>query len=232
MLYIVGTPLGNLEDLSIRVAKTLLNADIILAENTSSIGRLLPLCEKMFGMQKNGDQRILPFAKEQEWSVLPKALVYIEDGKNVALVSEAGMPLISDPGGYLIKTLIKREFPFTIIPGPSAYTIASIASGTDTKNNLFVGFLPKKINEKKKIFAEYTQMGQYIKEGISITCYESPERLDETLRILNELYPDCYICIARELTKMHEEFLHGKPGNFLGTDWKGEVTLVISQLSI
>lgn len=227
MLYIVGTPIGNLEDLSIRIAKTLISVDYVLAENTSSIGKLLPQCEKLLKEKKNQNQKIIPFAKEQEWSVLPKVVTTLKEEKNVALVSEAGMPLISDPGGYLIKTIIKEKIKFTVIPGPSAYVIESIASGIDTKNSMFVGFLPKKISEKTKLLINYKKISEIIKDGVSFIAYESPERLSDTLKLLNDNYPDCYISIAREITKLHEEFLHGKPKEFLNKTWRGEITIAI-----
>lgn len=137
MLFIVSTPIGNLEDMTLRAARTLATVDIILAEDTRSAHILLSSLEKNFGLSRNPNTHIISYYKEKEFEKLPEVLDLLKSDKNVALISEAGTPLISDPGSLLTQSVIKKNIPFTVIPGPSAVTTALVLSGLPSKNFYF-----------------------------------------------------------------------------------------------
>ncbi|HLL61398.1 MAG TPA: SAM-dependent methyltransferase, partial [Candidatus Nitrosocosmicus sp.] len=151
MLHIVGTPIGNLDDLSYRQAQTLGLADIILTEDTRSATAVLNKIPDLFGISLSPNQKLIPYYKEKEFEKLPQIIGWLEEDKNIALISESGLPLISDPGLLLIKTVIKKNIPYTVIPGPTAVTTSLLYSGFDPQNFMFLGFLPKKRNEICKI---------------------------------------------------------------------------------
>lgn len=227
MLYIVGTPLGNLEDLSIRQAKTIANADILLSEDTRSSGLLLIKIETLFGFKKNQALRHVSFYKETEFQRLPQILSDLKIGKNVVLISSAGMPIISDPGLLLIKHVIKNNIPFTVIPGPTAYTTALLFSGFETNPHMFLGFLPKKKIELKKMFQRISSI-KTISPDLVFIAYESPNRIKNTLQVLDESLPDINLAVCRELTKKFEEIARGKPKDLINKLFKGEIVIVIS----
>lgn len=227
MLYIVGTPLGNLEDLSIRQAKTIVHADILLSEDTRSTGLLLIQIEKLFGFKKNPNIRHFSFYKETEFQRLPQVLSDLESGKNIVLISSAGLPLISDPGSLLVKHVIQRSIPFTVIPGPSAYTTALLFSGFETTPHMFLGFLPKKKSELNKVFQQIKSIKSIASETVFI-AYESPNRISNTLKLLDKSLPDINLAVCRELTKKFEEIVRGKPRDLMNKTYKGEIVIVIS----
>lgn len=222
MLYIVGTPIGNLDDLSIRQAKTIASVDVILTEDTRSTGKLLERIKSSFSFDRNPDQRLISYYKEKEFEKLPEVLDLIKGGKNIALISESGMPLISDPGSLLVKELIKRNIKFEVIPGPNAAVTALVHSGFNITNFTFLGFLPKKESQIKKLFSAIRPSNHS-----TIVFYESPNRINNTLKILDELFPTSEVVIARELTKKFEEIIRGKPKNLIGKKYKGELTVVL-----
>lgn len=197
MLYIVATPIGNLEDMTLRAVETLKNADIIAAEDTRHSGILLKKYEIT-----------TPTISFHAWSdnrKLDQIMEMLREGKNVALISDAGTPGISDPGYVLINAAIQEKISVVPIPGPSAFLTALMASGLPVNHFLYLGFLPMKKGRQKLLesFAE---------EERTIVFYESPHRIIRTLDDLAARYPERRIVLARELTKIHEDFFRGTAG--------------------
>lgn len=227
MLYIVGTPLGNIEDMSLRGVKTLCSSHVILVEDTRSfISFYKRVCE-LFNQQPIKNQKIVPFHDQNEFKQVPYALKMLKKSLNVSLVSEAGMPLISDPGLLLIKEARKLVIDITCIPGPTAFVTASVLSGFDTSVQLFLGFLPKKESEKRKLFMKVAEVNSIIK-GLTVAFYESPQRLADTLGLMNKVLPHSTVAICRELTKKFEEITVDKVHNIVEKKYKGEITVIVS----
>lgn len=226
MLYIVGTPIGNLDDLSIRQAKTLAESDIILTEDTRSAKILLDAIKKRFNNQFNSNQKIVSYYREKEMEKLPYILEALENDMNISLISEMGMPLICDPGYLLVKTVIRKSIPLTVIPGPTAITMALTASGFNPEQFFFIGFLPKKINQRIRLIGQIRPIKKLFPD-IILVFFESPKRINETLKIINDVLPDSDICISREMTKMFEEFIRGKAKDLMTKTYKGELTVVV-----
>lgn len=226
MLKIVGTPIGNLSDLSLRQAEAILTADVILAENTGSAGILLQQIPLMFpdlADLRNPELRVMGFHKDNEFQKLSEVLDLIEQDINMVMISEAGMPLVADPGYALVKHLVKQNIAFEVVPGPTAVDMAVVYSGFNPSQFTFLGFLPKKPNEKKKLFS--TMLKDVM--VMPLVFYESPFRIVETLKILEELHPTAQVVICRELTKKFEEISRGTPAELKTREYKGEITLVI-----
>lgn len=226
MLYIVGTPIGNLFDLSLRQAETLLNADVILAEDTRSAQTLLQKAPALFKLQARVDQKIISYYREKEFEKLPEILKMLKQNKNVVLISESGMPLVSDPGGLLLKEVIKRELPYTVIPGPTALITALVHAGFKSNSFIFLGFLPKKESELLRSIEKMKQMNKIEKETIFI-FYESPQRINKTLELLDQNVPTAEAVIGRELTKKFEEIIRGNPKDLMKRNYKGEITVIL-----
>ena len=227
MLYIVATPIGNLDDLSLRQAKTITNCEILLAEDTRSAHKIISAIKEKFGLVIKKDLIIQSFYKENEFELSYKILKEVEQNKNIAIISESGLPLISDPGGFLVNELIKRNIKFTVIPGSTAVTTALVHSGFNSKNLMFIGFMPKKNAEIKKTIEGLKEINK-IRKDLTIVFYESIHRINNTLKIFDELIPKANVCICREMTKKFEEILRGKPRDFLNKIFKGELTIVLS----
>lgn len=227
MLFIVATPIGNLEDLSIRQAKTLITSDVILAEDTRSAQILLSQLSRLFPYipQSSHHPQVISYYKETEFEKLPQILEWLKEGKTVSLISESGMPLIADPGYLLIKTVIKENLPFTVIPGPSAVTTALIYSGFNPSNFMFLGYFPKKQTDLFKLFIKLKQLADLI--PMIFVFYESPHRINQTLQCIDKSVPDVNIVIGRELTKKFEEIIRGKAKDLLNRTYKGELTIML-----
>jgi len=217
-LYIVSTPIGNMEDITIRALRILKEVDLIAAEDTRRTGLLL----KHFGIQA-------PLTSYFEGNELRKRefiLAKLKEGKNVALVSDAGTPGISDPGFRLIQLAIENQLPIIPIPGSSAVITALSVSGLPTDAFLFKGFLPHKSKKRRDLLKELENVRE------TIIFYESPHRVSETLRDILEILGDREIVLTRELTKVYEEIIRGKVSEILNQvgdrTLKGEITLVIS----
>lgn len=227
MLYIVGTPLGNIEDMSLRGAKTLCASDVILVEDTRSFAGFYKRISEMFNIQPKDKQKIISFHDQNEFKQVPYILKMLDNNMEVSLVSEAGMPLVSDPGLLLIKEARKQTVDITCIPGPTAFVTASVLSGFDTSKQLFIGFLPKKESEKRKLFSKVAEVGKLI-QGLTVAFYESPQRLSDTLMIINEILPTSTIAICRELTKKFEEITIDNIQNITQRSYKGEITVILT----
>lgn len=227
MLHIVSTPIGNLEDLSYRQAYTLAWSDVILAEDTRSAHKLMGGIESIFGVKRKAEQQFWSYYKEVEFEKLPDVLDLLRNDKVVSLISDAGTPLVSDPGFLLMKQVIRENLQYTVIPGPSAVITALIHSGVNAQNFQFVGFLPKKNGELMKAVDQMKRMKEMNKD-IAIVFFESAQRMNETLSILNTILPEVHVTICREMTKKFEEVLRGTPAELMKhKGLKGELTVVI-----
>lgn len=229
MLYIVSTPIGNLDDISIRQAKTLINSDIILAEDTRSAQTLLEGIKNRFS-ESITKAKIWSYFKEKEFEKLPEIISLLKEGKNIAIISDAGTPLISDPGYLLVSTAVKQKLPFTVIPGPSAIISALVLAGINPNPKhggfTFFGFFPKKENEIIQIISRLKKIKEIFPE-MAFVFYESPHRLSETLKIMIKTgwNPDIFVC--REMTKVFEEVIRGKASELVNNQYKGEITVVL-----
>jgi 16S rRNA (cytidine1402-2'-O)-methyltransferase len=228
MLYLVGTPIGNLEDLSLRQAKTILSADILLAEDTRSAETLLNAAERLFSIPRNSSQIVVSYYKDREFEKLPYILSLLSEDKNVALISEAGMPLISDPGGLLAHHCRTHGIPFTVIPGPSSVTTALALAGNSSHTWTYLGFLPKKPNDIKRLVEKIKLIPIFEKKDHVFVAFESPDRFNETMKLFAEILPASTISVCRELTKKFEEVLVGTPAELAEKQIRGEIVLVIS----
>lgn len=220
MLYIVGTPIGNLGDITLRALDALKEVDLVAAEDTRHSGMLL----KHFGIKKP----LLSFHEHNEAMRTAQLAERLAGGENVALITDAGMPGLSDPGARLIRECIRRELPFTIIPGPSSILTALAGSGFSMERFCFCGFLPVKSGQRERELRAAAE-----REETTI-FFESPYRLTKSLAACTEIMPDRQICVARELTKKFEEFRRGIAADLLGhyqtRPPKGEIVLLISAL--
>jgi 16S rRNA (cytidine1402-2'-O)-methyltransferase len=218
MLYVVGTPIGNLGDLTFRAVETLKSVDVIAAEDTRHSGILL----KRYGIQKP----LVSYHEHNEARRTAELVERMANQETVALITDAGMPGLSDPGARLIAECIRRDLPFTIVPGPSAILTALVGSGFSMQNFCFRGFLPVKSGQRER------QLRTAAERGETTVFFESPYRLTKTLTACTEILPDRQICVARELTKKFEEFRRGVATELLQhyqtRPPKGEIVVLIS----
>jgi len=218
-LYIVGTPIGNLEDMTFRAVRILQTVDIIAAEDTRHTGKLLQ------HFQVKTPQ--VSYHEHNRQSRIPELLEHLGNGKAIALVTDAGIPLISDPGYELVKACIDALVSVVPIPGASAAITALSAAGLPTDRFVFEGFLPAKAQQRRE-HLEFLQT-----ESRTLIFYESPHRLQETLQNLAEIFgSNRQIVLARELTKLHEEFLRftiaEAIAHYQNREPQGEYTLVVA----
>lgn len=218
MLYIVATPIGNLADITFRAVETLKACDYLLCEDTRHSLILL----KHYNINKP----LKSYHKFNESAKQADILNDLAQGSIIGLISDAGTPGISDPGAQLIKACIDSNLPVTSIPGPCAAITALCCSGLETDRFQFFGFLPRKAGELKSAFQEILAY-----PGTTI-CYESPQRLIDTLKCIETLAPNRPIVVAREMTKKFEEVRRGLPNDLIqyweSVSIKGEIVLMIS----
>jgi len=218
-LYLVGTPIGNLEDITLRAIRVLKQADLIACEDTRQTQKLL----NHYGIET----RAVSYHEHNEASRAEELVEKLAQGARIAVVSDAGMPGISDPGFRLVSLAIERGVPVFPVPGPAAFLAAMVASGLPTDSFCFRGFLPAKGGARRR---ELEKIGD---SSSTAVFYEAPHRIRETLADVAEvLGPDRPVVVARELTKIHEEFLRGTAGEVAQVlnargDVKGEITLLI-----
>ena len=223
VLYLVATPIGNLGDMTSRAIETLMSVDIIAAEDTRNSIKLL-----------NHFDIHTPMTSYHEHNRVQKAYELVEsmlDGKNVALISDAGMPAISDPGQELVAMAHERGIAITVVPGASACISALAISGMPSRRFCFEGFLPTDKKQLEEVLGDLTR------EKRTIIIYEAPHRLAKTLRLLGRrLGLDRRICIVKELTKLHENTMHTTLGeaseHFESFEARGEYVLVIEGLDV
>ena len=217
-LWVVATPLGNMGDLSPRARRTLEGADVILAEDTRRAGLLF----KRLELARHG--RLVSFFEHNEDKRLPKVLGFLEEGRSVALISDAGTPLLSDPGFTLVRACREHGFAVRPVPGPSAPVVALSASGLPPLPYTFLGFMPRKKSQTEQLFAAHRDT------GATLVFFERKSRLKGTLTIARDTLGGREFCVARELTKEYEEFIRGDLGNLDGVDLdlRGELTVIIA----
>ena len=225
MLYIVATPIGNLDDISIRQAKTLASSDIILAEDTRSAKTLLDAIKERFKISFVCST-VWSYYLEKEFQKLPEIIDLLKEGKNISLISEAGTPLISDPGFLLVKSCIQRNLPITVIPGPSAVTTALIYSGFNPQQHMFLGFFPKKEGQIIQLIERLKQIKTIFPDMVFV-FYESPLRINETLKCFLAAKWEPEVVICREMTKKFEEIIRKPIDELIKRDYKGEIAVVI-----
>ncbi|SNZ03892.1 16S rRNA (cytidine1402-2'-O)-methyltransferase [Persephonella hydrogeniphila] len=196
-LYVVATPIGNLKDITFRALEVLKDVDIIACEDTRVTKKLL----SHFGIT---GKKLVPYYEHIEKEAAEEILNILKGGKDVALVSDAGTPCISDPGYRVVKLAWESGIKVIPVPGAFAGAVALSASGLPSDRFLFCGFLPKKEKRKRELLEEY------IKTGYTFILYESPKRIIPTLNLIKEITPESEVVVAKELTKIHERFFRGK----------------------
>lgn len=216
-LYLVGTPIGNLEDITLRAIRILKEADQIACEDTRHTQKLL----NHYEIRKP----LISYHEHNELTRAPELLISLEQGARIALVSDAGMPLVSDPGHRLVTLCLRHHVPVVPVPGPSALLASLAASGLPNEEFLFVGFLPARSGERRRALERLRI------EDRTIILYEAPHRIAECLADAQEVLGNRNACIAREVTKLHEEFRRGKFSDLLASleerPAKGEITLLV-----
>ena len=220
-LYLVATPIGNLEDITLRALRTLKECDVIAAEDTRRTGQLL----RHFDISKP----LLSYFKFNEAKRSEELLDRLQRGDKVALVTDAGSPGISDPGERVVRAAIAQGFRVEPVPGPCALVAALTASGLPTDEFHFLGFLPHKPGQRRK------ELERMANVGGTLVLYESPYRIEKLLLELAGIWPQQEVVLARELTKKFEEFLRGKPADLLEVlkqrSLKGEFVVMLSTAS-
>lgn len=216
-IYLVPTPIGNLKDITLRALEVLENVDIIAAEDTRQTLKLL----NHFEIKKT----LISYHQHNEQGKSEDILELAEQGKSIAIVTDAGTPGISDPGAVIVQKCIENNFEFEVLPGATAITTALVYSGLDTTKFVFRGFISRENKERKKLFEEVKNLRE------TIIFYESPHRLLSTLSILMNELGNRRIAVCRELTKLHEEIVRGSIEEviqiFSDRTVKGEFVLVV-----
>ena len=221
-LYLVATPIGNLEDITLRALRVLKECDLIACEDTRQTQKLLN--------HYSISTRTTSYHEHNEMTRAAELVVELEQGARIALVTDAGMPGISDPGFRLISLAVRHQVPVVPIPGAAAFLAALVASGLPTDSFRFSGFLPAKVGQRRQALESIRDSPR------TQVFYEAPHRVKEALEdIVEVLGPARHVVIAREVTKIHEEFLRGHAGQVLETlkargDIKGEITLLIGKM--
>jgi 16S rRNA (cytidine1402-2'-O)-methyltransferase len=216
-LFVVATPIGNLEDISLRALRVLKESDVIACEDTRQTSKLL----SHYGIRK----RLVSYHEHNELTCAPELVIELEQGAKVALVSDAGTPTISDPGYRLVHLALRHGIQVVPIPGSTAFVAALVASGMPVEEFIFEGFLPSRPTQRRKKLRELST------EPRTLVFYEAPHRLQDTLEDALEILGNRPAVIAREVTKVYEEFLRGHVEGLLASVRKksprGEITLLI-----
>jgi len=220
ILYLVASPIGNLEDITFRAVRILKESDLIACEDTRHTRKLL----NHYGIEKP----LVSYHDHNEATRAPELIARLREGMKVALVSDAGMPLVADPGYRLVTAAVAEGIPVQPIPGPSAIVTALAASGLPTDAFRFAGFLPSKSGQRQAVLETLKN------EEATVVFYEAPHRILEALADIGRILGARPVVVARELTKMHEEFLRGTAPELLATlqsrdAVKGEITLLIGK---
>lgn len=215
-LWVVATPLGNPGDFSPRAREVLEGADMVLAEDTRRAGLLCQRC----GVKA---KRFMSFHDHNEESKLDEVLGLLNGGRTLALISDAGLPLVADPGYRLVRACRAAGIPVSVVPGPSAPVTALAGSGIAPQPFAFLGFLPRSRSDQEKTLAPFANL------ALTLIFFERKDRLSETLSVAHAVLGPRELCIARELTKTHEEYLLGRleDGVPAGVELLGEITVVV-----
>lgn len=215
-IYLVATPIGNLDDITYRAVETLKMVDIIYCEDTRNTARLLS--------HYNISKKLKSYHLFNENEITADLIERVKNGENIAIVSDAGMPVISDPGWVAVKEAADAGIDVVIVPGVSAGLMAVVASGIPCTKYTFVGFLNSKASKRLE---ELKQLSKNIE---TLILYEAPHRIKETLELIQQAMGDRHICLARELTKKYEEYIRGNVSEVLEVvdTLKGEMVVIIS----
>lgn len=216
-LFIVSTPIGNLQDITFRAIDTLKKVDFIACEDTRTSAILIKHYFK--GREKEILDKLFSYYEQNELQKIPQVLNLLENGKNVALISESGTPAISDPGFKLIREVLSRGIKVESIPGPSSIVSALVYSGLPTDKFIFLGFLPKKSGHRSNLLKKLKKTLSLIESTAII--FESPFRVVKTLQEISLVFGDIEVVIIRELTKIYEERKKDKISNLLKQFEKG-----------
>ncbi len=218
-LYIVGTPIGNLEDITLRAIRILKEVDLIACEDTRRTQKLLNAYKIR--------TRTISYHEHNEMTRAPELVIQMGEGGRIALVTDAGMPVVSDPGFRLVHLAVRHNISVIPVPGASAFVAALAASGLPVDKFRFLGFLPSRRGPRRKALAEFETATK------TLVFYEAPHRLLEMLEDVREVLGDREAVIAREVTKMHEEFLRGSISGLIEQlkkrPVKGEITILVGK---
>ena len=213
MLYIVATPIGNINEITYRAVEVLKSVDAILCEDTRHSSVLL----RTYGIEKP----LISYQKFNERSRVSEVLQMLKDGKEIALISDAGMPMISDPGHVLLDEVIASDLPYTVVSGPCAMVNALVLSGLSTQNFVFVGFLPEKTVDKDRMIAKFCDIPS------TLVFYLPLSDVDKILDYLHEKLGERRYSLVREISKKFEEVIRGRLGEKTDFVHKGEYVLVV-----
>lgn len=236
ILYILATPIGNLEDISIRAMRILMSVDAIACEDSRKTGQLLKLLKDKYPefmayssnesekFESNGDSsrsartinthpRLIQYYEQIENRRIPEIISALKNGLNIALVSDAGTPTISDPGFRLVRECVKEDIKVESIPGPVSPIVALTVSGLPTDKFLFLGYPPHSGGKRLQLYKSLVESQKHVKS--TIIMFEAPHKIIKTLVELKEVFGDIEIVLTRELTKIHEEVLRGTISNLL-----------------
>ncbi|MFC1546328.1 16S rRNA (cytidine(1402)-2'-O)-methyltransferase [bacterium] len=218
-LFVVSTPIGNLEDITLRALNVLKNVDLIACEDTRHTLKLLN--------HYNIKRKLISYHKYTKKAKEDNIVQLIEQGQNIALVSNAGVPAVSDPGHFLIKKVIDKKLNLVVLPGASSVITAGVYSGLNMDSFIFAGWMPKKPGLREKTINKYISLSD------PVIFLESPHRILKTCKALAELLPEINIVLARELTKIHEQIFRGKIKEcieyFENKKIKGEIVIIIKE---
>lgn len=237
ILYLVSTPIGNLEDISVRAVRTIFTSDLLLCEDTRRTGMLLSEIYNRFAMilepipgQKKPEMR--RFDNHTEQQMTPEIIGILEKGVTVTLVSDAGTPLLSDPGYYLVRECRKRGISVSAIPGPSALLTALTLSGFPMNTFCFLGYPPEKSSHRLQYLIDLKTSSFINDKTATVIFYAAPHKLETFLTDIRTIFGDIPVCIARELTKIHETVWQGQISEAIQTidTFKGEI-VVLFQLA-
>lgn len=219
-IYFVPTPIGNMKDITLRALEVLKNSDVIYCEDTRNSSNLL----KFY----NIDAKLISYHKFNENERVNEIVKSINEGKTVSIISDAGMPIINDPGFIILREIIKKNISYEILPGSCALINGLCGSGFDSTKFVYMGFIPKTKSEKEKYFENFK------KTEVTGVFYESPHRLLKTLQFIEEKFGDINLCVCRELTKLFEEYKRGKVSEIISyysqKGVRGEIVLVIEKI--
>jgi len=228
-LYIVATPIGNLQDITARAIETLKSVDLIISEDTRKTGILLNELAKKYGFEKK-KINLLSYFDQNEDKRIPEVISALKDNVNIALVSDAGTPTVSDPGFKLVRECLKEGIKVISIPGASSIISALVSSGLPTDKFTFIGFLPKKIGHRTTMFEKIKLANSAIKT--TFVLFVPPHGLIKTLEEMEHIFGDIEVVVARELTKVYEEIKKDKiselKGYFVKKGVKGEIVLLFN----
>ena len=218
-LFVVPTPIGNLQDITLRAIEVLKQVDTIAAEDTRHTGKLLA----HFEIRKH----LLSYQEHNEMQRIPQILKLLQEGQNVALVSDAGTPALSDPGFKLIRQALAESIEVDVLPGASSILVGLVGSGLPTDKFYFGGFLPRTASKRQRVFVELEKL------NATLVFFESPHRLVAMLSDALVVFGDRQVVIARELTKLHQDYWRGNLGlvesSFSSKNIKGEVVVIIDR---